>query len=303
MFGDDRRAFEFFVQLTGSVIENPHGLHWKRFKFSANARRIMWSSEALKGLKSEKARDAIVKTLKESGLVYKQEPTNEVIPVAERSGAPLEIIVTAQWFIKTLDFKAEILGKGREILWHPDYMRQRFESWVEGLKWDWAISRQRHFDVAFPVWYSKRSGEEGRILVAAPESLPVDPTIDTLSKSRLQEHLKRTIDAVDAGFSVASQARGDGIGSHPDMPPALSIGRPWPVAEVTSRVHDTDRFRAAIAQPRKGHPSRACCVLRYWFPAATSVRTLSREWPFSNTCHSFPADDGLRTKKWGVISG
>jgi hypothetical protein len=26
---------------------------------------------------------------------------------------------------------------------------------------------------------------------------------------------------------------GDAIGSHQDMPPALSIGRPWPVAEVT----------------------------------------------------------------------
>ena len=134
--------------------------------------------EALKGLKAEKARDAIVKTLAEKGLVYKQEPINQMIPVAERSGAPLEIIVTAQWFIKTLDFKNEILAKGREIVWHPDYMRQRFESWVEGLKWDWAISRQRHFGVAFPVWYSKRPSEEGRILVATPESLPVDPTID-----------------------------------------------------------------------------------------------------------------------------
>jgi valyl-tRNA synthetase len=116
-----------------------------------------------------------------------------VIPVAERSGAPLEIIVTAQWFIKTLDFKAEILGKGREIVWHPDYMRQRFESWVEGLKWDWAISRQRHFGVAFPVWYSKRHGEEGRILVAASESLPVDPTID-LPAGYSADEVERIID-------------------------------------------------------------------------------------------------------------
>jgi len=162
--------------------------------------------EALKGLKSEKARDAIVKTLKEKGLVYKQEPTNQVIPVAERSGAPLEIIVTAQWFIKTLDFKAEILGKGREIVWHPDYMRQRFESWVEGLKWDWAISRQRHFGVAFPVWYSKRPGEEGRILVAAPESLPVDLTID-LPAGYSADEVERETDVMDtwATSSVSPQ--------------------------------------------------------------------------------------------------
>jgi len=101
-----------------------------------------------------------------------------VIPIAERSGAPLEIIVTPQWFIRTLDFKDQILEKGREITWRPDYMRQRFESWVEGLKWDWSISRQRHFGVPLPVWYSKRPGEEGKVIVPSKDQLPVDPTTD-----------------------------------------------------------------------------------------------------------------------------
>jgi valyl-tRNA synthetase len=162
--------------------------------------------EALKGLNAEKAREAIVKILKEKGLIYKQEPTNQVIPVAERSGAPLEILVTAQWFIKTLDFKNEILAKAREIVWYPDYMRQRLESWVDGLKWDWAISRQRHFGVPFPVWYSKRPGEEGRILVAPPESLPVDPTID-LPEGYAAHEVKRETDVMDtwATSSVTPQ--------------------------------------------------------------------------------------------------
>jgi hypothetical protein len=31
------------VQLTGSVVENPHGLHWSTFKFSAKARLIVCS--------------------------------------------------------------------------------------------------------------------------------------------------------------------------------------------------------------------------------------------------------------------
>jgi hypothetical protein len=29
------------VQLTGSAIENPHGLHWNAFKFSAKARLMV----------------------------------------------------------------------------------------------------------------------------------------------------------------------------------------------------------------------------------------------------------------------
>ena len=133
---------------------------------------------ALAGLKAAKAKDAILEMLTERDLVIKQETTHQVIPIAERSGAPLEIIVTPQWFIRTLDFKEQILEKGREITWRPAYMRQRFESWVEGLKWDWSISRQRHFGVPLPVWYSKRPGEEGQIIVPSKDQLPVDPTTD-----------------------------------------------------------------------------------------------------------------------------
>ena len=134
--------------------------------------------DALKGLKVEQARAAVLDMLGKSGALRGQAATNQVIPVAERSGAPLEILVTAQWFIKTLDYKEQIFAKGREIVWHPDYMRQRFESWVEALKWDWSISRQRYFGVPLPVWYSKRKGEEGKIIVPEPGALPVDPTRD-----------------------------------------------------------------------------------------------------------------------------
>ena len=162
--------------------------------------------EALKGLPVEKARAAILQLLSERGLLRGQQPTNQVIPVAERSGAPLEIIVTPQWFIRTLDFKAEILAKGKEIVWRPDYMRQRFESWVEGLKWDWSISRQRHFGVPLPVWYSKRRGEEGKILVASADQLPVDPTAD-LPQGYAADEVEREADVMDtwATSSVSPQ--------------------------------------------------------------------------------------------------
>ncbi len=133
---------------------------------------------AMAGLKIAKARDAMLELLKESGDLRAQVQTNQVIPIAERSGFPLEIIVTPQWFIKTLDFKDELQAKGREINWHPEHMRQRYESWVQGLKWDWAISRQRHFGVPLPVWYSKRPGEEGKILMPSKTQLPIDPLTD-----------------------------------------------------------------------------------------------------------------------------
>jgi hypothetical protein len=43
-----RQAFAAFgggvIQLTGSVIENPHGLHLNTFRFSAKARQIVCSN-------------------------------------------------------------------------------------------------------------------------------------------------------------------------------------------------------------------------------------------------------------------
>jgi valyl-tRNA synthetase len=142
---------------------------------AAAAREVVAS---LAGLKAEKAKAAILEILKEKGLLLAQKTTHQVVPVAERSGAPLEIIVTPQWFIKTLDYKDQILEKANEITWRPAYMKQRLESWVEGLKWDWLISRQRHFGVPLPVWYSKRAGEEGTLIVPGADELPIDPLTD-----------------------------------------------------------------------------------------------------------------------------
>jgi len=52
------------------------------------------------------------------------------------------------------------------------------DNWIKGLNQDWCISRQRYFGVPFPVWYSKREGEQGRILLPDLDQLPVDPSID-----------------------------------------------------------------------------------------------------------------------------
>lgn len=134
--------------------------------------------DQLKSLKAKAARPEIIKMLDDIGVVSHQEKINQIIPVAERSGAPLEIIVTPQWFIKTLDYKAEILRLGQKISWHPAHMYNRFSTWVEGLKWDWCISRQRHFGVPIPVWLSKREGEVGKVLLPRKDQLPVDPLLD-----------------------------------------------------------------------------------------------------------------------------
>jgi valyl-tRNA synthetase len=162
--------------------------------------------ESLQGLKTKAAREKMVAMLEEAGALIESKPIVHAVKCAERSGAPLEILPTYQWFVKVLDQKEALKAKADACNWYPHYMQVRVDQWIDGLNWDWCISRQRYFGVPFPVWYSKRAGEEGRILVAEPDQLPVNPMVD-LPKGYSREEVEADLDVMDtwATSSVSPQ--------------------------------------------------------------------------------------------------
>ncbi|MFH1585813.1 MAG: valine--tRNA ligase [archaeon] len=125
-----------------------------------------------KGMKPEEARKKVLEQLKTEGRLKKQETLNQTVGGCWRCNTPVEYILTKQWFIKSLDYKKELIKRGREVNWFPKFMRARFENWVEGLKWDWIISRQRYYGVPIPVWYCEECGE---VILPTEEDLPLDP--------------------------------------------------------------------------------------------------------------------------------
>lgn len=123
------------------------------------------------GMKIVEARKAILNDLKEAGHLKSQKALTHATNVHERCSTPIEYIKHLQWFVNVLDYKEELLDAGRDINWYPSHMRSRFEHWVNGLNWDWIISRQRSYGVPFPVFYD----EDGGVVLADESDLPIDP--------------------------------------------------------------------------------------------------------------------------------
>ena len=139
--------------------------------------------EQIAGKTAFSAREATVAMLRENGeLVGEPKPTKRMTNFYEKGEKPLEIVSTRQWYItnggRDPKLRAELLARGDELQWTPEYMRHRYANWVSGLNGDWLISRQRFFGVPFPIWYALNADGEpdyAHPITADEAALPVDP--------------------------------------------------------------------------------------------------------------------------------
>jgi valyl-tRNA synthetase len=160
--------------------------------------------DQLANLSVAKARARIVELLRESGeMLGEPRPITHPVKFFEKGDRPLEIVTSRQWFIKTVAHREPLLARGRAMQWHPEYMRHRFENWVNGLSGDWCVSRQRFFGVPFPLWYPIRS--DGSVdytqrLLPDEVRLPVDPSTD-----------------VPDGYAAAQRDQPNGFSGDPDV--------------------------------------------------------------------------------------
>jgi len=155
-------------------------------------------------LSAKKAQAKIVEQLREaSDLVGDPRPITHAVKFFEKGDRPLEIITSRQWFFKTIEFREPLLARGRELQWHPEYMKGRYDNWANGLNGDWCVSRQRFFGVPFPVWYPIDAAghvDHGHPIAASEDHLPMDPSTD-----------------VPPGFTEAQRGQPGGFIGDPDV--------------------------------------------------------------------------------------
>ncbi|MDN4490993.1 valine--tRNA ligase [Demequina sp. SYSU T00068] len=132
------------------------------------------------------AQKRIVEMLVEKGLMEGEpRPISHPVKFFEKGDKPLEIVTTRQWYIRNggtdASLNADLVARGAELDFVPDFMRVRYENWVKGLTGDWLISRQRFFGVPIPVWYpvlADGSPDYDHPIVPSEDALPVDPSAD-----------------------------------------------------------------------------------------------------------------------------
>ncbi|MFJ3392327.1 valine--tRNA ligase [Leifsonia aquatica] len=140
----------------------------------------------LAGKTTFSAKQAVVELLRASGdLIGDPKPIQHPVKFFEKGDKPLEIVSTRQWYVKNgardEQLRQRLIELGQEIDWHPDFMRVRYENWVNGLTGDWLISRQRFFGVPIPVWYpldADGNPVHDQPILPTEEQLPVDPSSD-----------------------------------------------------------------------------------------------------------------------------
>jgi valyl-tRNA synthetase len=97
---------------------------------------------ALAGKTIFSAKETVVELLRASGDLD-GEPVKITHPVNfyEKGDKPLEVVTSRQWYIRNggrdADKRERLINRGREIDFHPAFMRSRYENWIEGLNGDW----------------------------------------------------------------------------------------------------------------------------------------------------------------------
>jgi valyl-tRNA synthetase len=142
------------------------------------------------GLDRFAARAKVVERLRAAGLLRKVEDHLHNVGHSQRSGEPIEPLVSTQWFCDMSAMAARALAAQREgrLRLIPDSWEKTWEHWLETIK-PWCISRQLWWGHQIPAWYT----DDGRCFVAR--------SVEEAAVAAGTDRLTQDPDVLDTWFS------------------------------------------------------------------------------------------------------
>ena len=148
------------------------------------------------------ARKAIVKELKEKGILTKVEPYVNKVGTSERTKAIIEPRLSDQWFLKMENLAKPAISavlETREVNFFPRKFENTYRHWMENIR-DWNISRQLWWGQRIPAYYYG-DGENDFVVAESREDALVKARDKSGNNRLAAEDLKQDEDVLDTWFS------------------------------------------------------------------------------------------------------
>jgi valyl-tRNA synthetase len=143
------------------------------------------------------ARKAIVAALEERGLLEKVEPNRHAVPHGDRSGVPIEPLLTTQWYCNAAELAKPAIAavEQGDTVFVPKQWENTYFAWMRAIE-PWCISRQLWWGHRIPAWY----GPDSTVFVARDEA---EAKLAALKHYGMEMTLEQDEDVLDTWFSSA----------------------------------------------------------------------------------------------------
>ncbi len=152
---------------------------------------------SLEGQDRFAARKAIVAEMERLGLLEKTEPHRHAVPHGDRSGVPIEPLLTVQWYCNAAELARPAIAavETGQTQFVPRQWENTFFAWMRDIQ-PWCISRQLWWGHRIPAWY----GPDGAVFVAEDEAAAAAQARAQYGEDR---PLSQDPDVLDTWFSSA----------------------------------------------------------------------------------------------------